>query len=110
LQPSPGTVQLGDTNAIKAPRSAKVDLQRRSGLQAYATVRSMTVTLRDDAAPQVAITGGPLVDGRWKRDRSTVLVDVSTTWASIAFQITSTTAHNSAFRSVTIRLLVRCRG
>lgn len=34
----------------------------------------MTLTLRDDAAPQVAITGGALVDGRWHRDLSSVEV------------------------------------
>lgn len=73
LAPSPLTLELGGLDAIKVMTiCAKSTCNVGRGLQAYGTVRSMSVTLRDDAAPQVAITGGPLVDGRWHRDVSSV--------------------------------------
>ncbi len=73
LAPSPTSVELGGIDALKIMTiCAKSTCNVGQGLQAYATLRSVTVTLRDDAAPQVAITGGPLVDGRWHRDVSAV--------------------------------------
>jgi hypothetical protein len=76
LVPSPYTVGLNGTPSIRLMTvCARSRCNVEGNERAWATMRSATVWVADSTAPEVAILGGSLVDGRWHRGTQSVDVN-----------------------------------
>ena len=73
----PFTVQLSTTKVAALAMCNRRPSCSRDGLHGYVGLRDVTVTVADDGPPNIAISGGPLVAGGWRREVQAVTTNAS---------------------------------